>query len=280
MTKKIPIWFILGSTPILTLTFLASSRMLSVQAQESSADATSDETFRVHSALHAATKAEQDFSFDSAIKNLEEAMEFGFANPIAHYKKGCWHFRAGNIPESKRAFDRYVELVPARAKSQWERGITCYYAKEYKAGAQQFVDYQSYHDNDVENAVWRYLCQVKVDGKEKAQKAILPIRNDTRIPMMEIYRLFRGESTPERVLAELEAERSTGPQARHQNFDAHLYLALYYDSEGDLDKANQHIKVAVKQFKRGDYMWAVAVEHQKHIKRQQEQARKGHDKKE
>lgn len=256
----------------MTLAFLASFWTLSLQAQDSNVDTAVSKTSRMRAALHAATKAEQDFSFKSAIKNLEEAMELGFSDPIAHYKKGCWNFREGNIAESKREFDRYIERVPARAKSQWERGITCYYAKDYKGGAQQFVDYQSYHDNDVENAVWRYLCQVKFDGKAKSQKAILPIKNDTRIPMMEIYRLFRGESTPDKVLAQLKAERSTGPQARHQNFDAHLYLALFHESEGDLTKAKQHIDEAVKQFKRGDYMWAVAVAHQQHIKAQLKQA--------
>ena len=127
------------------------------------------------------------------------------------------------------------------------------------------MDYQSYHDNDVENAVWRYLCQLKVDGKEKSRKAILPIKADPRIPMMEIYRLFRGESTPERVMEVLKASPSSGLRSKHEKFDAHLYLALYFDSEGKLDDAKKHIDLSVKQFEAGDYMWAVAVEHQRHI---------------
>lgn len=264
MTKKFHLWFILGLTSTLTLIFL-ECQTLSLLAQETSKLSQPQQAVE---ALSASVKAERSHDFKSAIAKIDEATKAGLKQSIVHYKKGCWHFRLGNVVASLKEFDRYVELEPSRANSQWERGITCYYAKKYKAGAQQFVDYQTYHNNDVENAVWRYLCQAKVDGKEKARKAILPIKNDTRIPMMEIYELFRGESTPEKVLAELNAEKSTGPQAKHQQFDAHLYLALFYDSEGDLPAAKKHIDLAVKQFKRGDYMWAVAVEHQKHVDRQ------------
>ena len=261
MTKKNLKWFILGATSALTLTFLGS---LSVQAQES------DTTLRTQArdVLRQSLQAEQKQEFQSAIEKMDEAMKLGFTQPIAHYKKGCWNFRLGKIDESMKEFDRYVELEPARANSQWERGITCYYARKYKAGAQQFVDYQSFHDNDVENAVWRYLCQMKFDGKEKARKAILPIKADPRIPMMEIYRLFRSESTPAQVMKVLEASPSMGLRSQHEKFDAHLYLALYFDSEGKLDEAKKQIDFSVKQFKAGDYMWAVAVEHQKHVDEQ------------
>ena len=129
------------------------------------------------------------------------------------------------------------------------------------------MDYQTYHNADVENAVWRYLCQVKIDGIEKSRKAILPIRNDRRIPMMEIYRLFRGESHPQQVLDTLAKSQSTGLRAKNEEFDAHLYLALYFDSMGKLREAKKHIDLAVKEPLRADYMWAVAVEHQRTIDR-------------
>ena len=275
MTKFSFKWFILRASSVLTLVFLAVSWPLSLPAQETEStkeqatNATAaTKTQLAEQALRAAINAEQQFDFKTAIEKLDEATKLGFRGAIAHYKRGCWTFRRGDIKASKKAFDRYVELAPQNANSQWERGITCYYAKAYKEGAQQFVDYQSYHDSDVENAVWRYLCQVKFDGKEKSRKAILPIRNDPRIPMMEIYRLFRGESHPQQVLDTLAKSRSKGLRAKHEKFDTHLYLALYFDSEGDLAKAKQHIDLSVKQFKQGDYMWAVAVEHQRDVDRQ------------
>ena len=32
------------------------------------------------------------------------------------------------------------------------------YAGEFAKGAKQFVDYQTFHSQDVENSAWRYLC--------------------------------------------------------------------------------------------------------------------------
>ena len=56
--------------------------------------------------------------------------------------------QAGQIKDSLLDFDRYVKLAPSRASRQWERGITCYYAAQYKKGAAQFELYQTYQGID------------------------------------------------------------------------------------------------------------------------------------
>ena len=259
MTKILPTWFILGATLVLTC-FFSLSCVLSSHAQVD---------HQTH-AWRAANQAARSHDFKLAVAEADVAIEAGLTQPLVFYYRARWNFRAGNIKDSLRDFDRFVKAEPERSNSQWERGITCFYANEFEAGAKQFVDYQNYHDNDVENAVWRYLCQAKLDGKEKAREAILPIKNDTRVPMMEIYRLFRGESTPKKVLDVLKSANASGELARREAFDAHLYLALYFDSEDDLPRATKHVDLAVKQFQKGDYMWAVAVEHQKHLRRRSE----------
>ena len=50
--------------------------------------------------------------------------------------------------------------------------------------------------------------------------------------MMEVYDLFRGKVPPEAVLQRLEISSrvETEATAREQRFNAHLYLALYFDS--------------------------------------------------
>ena len=260
MTNFFPVWFILGSSSILTRILLPSALALSVVHASQAKDVETQRT-----AWTAAVRAANARDFKVAVEKTDEAVAAGLTTPMIFYHRGRWHFRLGNMTESLRDFDEYVQRAPQRANAQWERGITCYYAEEYKAGAKQFADYQEYHDNDVENAVWRYLCQIQYDGKEKARKAILPIKNDTRVPMMEIYKLFRGESNPEKVLRVLGASNATEEQAKHEAFDAHLYLALFYDSENDLKAARKHVDNAVKQFEKGDYMWAVAVQHQKRL---------------
>lgn len=208
--------------------------------------------------------AAQDF--EQAAKFASQAKTEGLHHPHVDYQLGRWSFRAGNFQASVQAFDRYLEKVPQRSNSLWERGISCYYAGQFVAGAKQFADYQKSHDSDVENAVWRYLCQLKVDGKEAAGKGILPIKHDRRVPMMEIYRLFKGEMEPADVLAALSASNALGDQAKVQAMHAHLYLGLYYDAAKNPQRALEHLRLAVEQFKAGDYMWSVAVVHENHLK--------------
>ena len=129
----------------------------------------------------------------------------------AYYLRGREHFRLGKIDESVADFDHFVRLKPAAEPRQWERGITLYYARQYKQGEQQFELYQTYHDNDVENSVWRYLCMVPTVGVDKARSVMLPIKNDPRPGMMQVYDLFRGKLEPEQLLAEF---RAGNPEAQ------------------------------------------------------------------
>src|SRR5262249_47544074 len=118
----------------------------------------------------------------------------------AYHQRGCVQFKAGKIKESIADFDKYLELVPARKISHWQRGISYYYAGHYDDGRRPFEGYQDFDSNDVETAVWRFMCMVRSDGLEPARKAMLKIGNDTRVPMKEVYDLYLGKLKPEDVL--------------------------------------------------------------------------------
>lgn len=184
----------------------------------------------------------------------------------AFYLRGRERFRLGLIHESVSDFDRYVELQPAAAPRQWERGIACYYAKQFAKGARQFELYQTYHDNDVENSVWRYLCMVPTEGIEKARSSILPIRNDRRVPMMQVYELYRGKLKPEEVLAACQHGTPDPETLAGRLFYAHLYLGLYHEVAGEQELARKYIQLAAdknlaKNPHINRYMWDVARIH-------------------
>lgn len=142
-----------------------------------------------------------------AVRWATKAIDAKNADPIAFYLRGREQLRLGAFHESVRDFDQYVSRRPDRATRMWERGIACYYAEQFQAGADQFRAYQTYHGNDVENAVWHVLCLAHVIGFEAAQAEIMPIKSDSRIPMMAIYDLFRGRLEPEDVMQVARAGR-------------------------------------------------------------------------
>jgi lipoprotein NlpI len=183
----------------------------------------------------------------------------------AYYLRGRERFKAGKIEDSIGDFDALVRLRPERERELWERGISHYYAARFADGARQFEQYQTFHDNDVENSVWRFLCVARADGVEKARRGMLPIKNDRRVPMMEIYGLFRGEKKPEEVLAAAQAGDASAAQRNSRQFYAHLYLGLYYEAHGDPKRAGDHIQTAARKHPIAHYMWNVADIHAKRL---------------
>src|SRR5438105_1745593 len=85
-------------------------------------------------------------------------------------------------------------------------------------------------EDDVENAAWHFLCVARLSGLAKARASLLPITNDSRVPMMQIYALFAGKAKPDDVLAAAKAGTPTAAQLRRQLFYANLYLGLYYEA--------------------------------------------------
>ena len=82
----------------------------------------------------------------------------------------------------------------------------------------------------------------------------MPISGDPRVPMAEVYQLFRGQMEPEAVLA-------AAGTADQQLFYAHLYLGLYCEAMGEEAKAAEHVRKAADDYPVGHYMWEVARVH-------------------
>jgi lipoprotein NlpI len=216
----------------------------------------------------AAQAASDKGDFAKAIELLDKAIELDPTRPDLYRWRGREHFRHGQIGESIADFDRVAALAPALEKTLWERGISHYYAKQFGNGAMQFELYQTYHDADVENAAWRYLCVARDAGVDKARESILPIKDDARVPMMTIYDLYRGKLAPDDVLAAAAAGEPSEEQLNTQLFYAHLYVGLYYEAAGDAAQAKKHIDLAADRHRIGHYMGDVARIHAKMLKKE------------
>lgn len=203
----------------------------------------------------------QDRDYQAAFDAATEAIKLDPKLSALYYLRGRSAFCIGRVKDSAADFDRYIELRPDLKQRQWERGLTLYYANRFVEGAKQFEEYQDYYDNDVENSVWRFICLAKVEGVDKARETIMPIENDSRIPMMEIYELFRGKATPEDVFER--AKSVAGPNGKVSMFYANLYVGLYMHAIGNEASSQEFIGKAHRDYKIDHYMWNVAEVHLK-----------------
>ena len=167
-------------------------------------------------------------------------------------------FRAGRIEQSLDGFDRVAKISPADAPYLWQRGIAQYYAGKYRECRDMFVSHRTVNPDDVENAVWHFLCVARAESPDAARRQMLPVGPDARVPMREVYRMFKGEMTQAQVM------KAAGSDLSAQFF-ARLYVGLYLEATGNRDAGRAQIEIAAEdRFARvGGYMHDVARVHLK-----------------
>lgn len=177
-------------------------------------------------------------------------------SPQAMLNRAVADFEGGRFAESAAAFDSLAKAVPDRAPYLWQRGIALYYAGRYDDCRRQFESHRTVNPDDVENAAWHFLCVARAESPAKARAGLLPVGPDARVPMREVYQMFRGTLTPEQVL-------SAAGSGLDGQFYAHLYAGLYFEAQGMKARALEHIRIAAEErFERvGGYMHIVARVH-------------------
>lgn len=202
--------------------------------------------------------------FDEAVRLTTKALEADPKNAEAYDLRGTAQFKLGKIKESLADFDKQIELAPAAGPAHWRRGLTLYYAEKFADGVKQFTSSDKAEPEDVENAVWHFLCNARVQGLKKAQGEMLKVAKDPRGEyMMKIYQMFKGEAKPEDVFKSAEAGNVNDNVRKEQRFYANYYVSMFCEATGEPKKSLEYMKTAVEKYPIGHYMMDVANVHLK-----------------
>lgn len=183
---------------------------------------------------------------EEALDRYDRLVEGLPDNPRAHMGRGQVLFRMGRIEDSVSDFDRVVELDAQAGPYLWQRGIAQYYSGRFAACKEQFESHLTVNAADVENAVWHFLCVARLEGLDAARTAILPVGEDPRTPMPEIYQLYRGSLDVEDVLSAARAGIAGDGRRLDDLFYARLYVGLYHLIEGRPAQAEAELRAAVE----------------------------------
>jgi lipoprotein NlpI len=183
---------------------------------------------------------------DAEIARLDEQIQQKPDNVELYSQRGDQRFFRGRFDLAVADYDQMVKLDPALETSHWRRGIACFYAGKFREAARQFEVYHAFDDVDRENGIWRYLSQVKAEGKEKAREGLLRYRKDDREPFPDLYKMFSGELKPDAVLEKIDKARLPSLEREKRLFYAHLYLGLNDYVEERPESAERHLQRAVR----------------------------------
>jgi len=193
---------------------------------------------------------------ESELQRLTRHLNMDLHQPKIYIERGMTCFKLGHIAEAIADFDRAEHLNPALTPYLWQRGLAYYYAERFADGAKQFEVDLTVNKHDVEETVWRYLCQAQLQSAQEARSRLLPVQHDARPVMGWVYKLFAGQCNAEMLCAQY---RDAG---RREQFYTHLYVGLYYEAARDEPRARQYITQAAAMQVVDDYMGWVAMVHQ------------------
>ena len=193
-------------------------------------------------------RREQAGDLNGALESYGRAVEVDPEDWRGHMLRGQVHFRLGEVAASVLDFDTAVSLSPEREPFLWQRGISQYYEGHFGPCRSQFELHRTVNPDDVENAVWHFLCVAADQGFAAARATMLPVGLDPRPPMIAIYDLYRGKARVGEVLAAAGLGgdgRGSSPGDRSAAFYAHLYVGLYLEAIDQRESAQPHFEAAV-----------------------------------
>ncbi|XZE20941.1 tetratricopeptide repeat protein [Pirellulaceae bacterium SH449] len=195
------------------------------------------------------------------LEELDKRISAEPDNADLYILRGSLFFRTHRVKESLVDFDVAVEKSPEVLPYLWQRGISQYYAGEYRKGLEQFEVHRTVNPNDVENAFWHFLCAAKLHGIEKASQSVLLAGQDNREPLMQVQLLIQGKLEEEALL------KVTQAGGRSTKFYGYLYLGLYADVAKKPAKAIDYLEKCLEIDYPG-YMHDVAKVHLAMLKEQ------------
>lgn len=197
------------------------------------------------------TRVEQE------LQQLTRQVALTPASTRLYVQRGMAAFKLGQIQAAIADFDHAERLNPDLTPYLWQRGLAYYYAERFAEGARQFEVDLTVNGHDVEETVWRYLCQAQLQDATTARAALLPVRRDRRPVMGWIYQLFAGECTLEALLAQSQHAGA------YERFYSQLYAGLYCEAARDVTQARVYITQAAAMHMVDDYMGWLALVHQR-----------------
>ena len=186
---------------------------------------------------------------DRAARDYTTAL--GFIGHDAHYAdvfqmRGCANFKLGNLQGAVSDWVNFIRLKPDKEADHWQICVAYALLGSYENARKQFEWHWTVNAEDMEVAFWHYLCVARMDGLESARENLIEVAGEERVPMPELYLLFKGEGSEADVWLAVEEGDPKKDERTQREFFANYYLGLYKQATGKLELADELIGKALE----------------------------------
>jgi len=192
---------------------------------------------------------------DQAARDYTTAL--GYVGQDEHYAdvfqmRGCANFKLGNLQGAVSDWVNFIRLKPDKEAKHWQICVAYALLGSYEEARKKFEWHWTVNAEDMEVAFWHYLCVARMDGLESARENLIEVTGEERVPMPEIYRLFKGGGSEADVWLAVEEGDPNKNERNQREFFANYYLGLYKQAAGKLELADELISKALEIAKSND----------------------------
>ena len=160
--------------------------------------------------------------------------------------RGCSFFKLGNLTAAVSDWKTFLKLKSNKEADHWQICVAYALLGRYEDSRAQFEWHKTVNDEDMEVALWHFLCVARTAGLPQAREKLMAAKGEKRVPMAELHRLYQGTGSEAEVWLAVEDGFPDEVERTKREFYANYYLGLYREAEGRFEEAQQLINAAVE----------------------------------
>jgi len=180
-----------------------------------------------------------------AIQDCSAALSLNPTFADVYQLRGCNHFKVGNVPAAVRDWQIFIQLKPEKETDHWQICVGHALLGNYEEARKRFEWHWTENTEDMEVAFWHFLCVARTEGLEKARDNLMKVSGETRVPMAQLYSLYKGVGSEADVWLAVEYGSPDETERAKREFFATYYLGLLRQCEGQLKKAKTLVSKAL-----------------------------------
>ena len=180
-----------------------------------------------------------------AIQDYTAALSLNPNFPDIYQLRGCNHFKMGNIMAAVQDWQVFIQLKPEKETEHWQICVGHALLGNYEEARKRFEWHWTVNPEDMEVAFWHFLCVARTEGLAKARENLMAVSGEKRVPMVQIYSLYKGESNESDVWLAVENGAPAPIERAQREFFAHYYIGLLRQAEGRFEDARASVSIAL-----------------------------------